>query len=303
MTSPMMTSVPQTASGRAAPLITIGMPLYNNAATVERAVRSLLAQTVDDLVLIASDDGSRDDTAERVARIAQEDRRLVLVRQPRNLNYGNFRYVLSQAAGPYFMFAAGDDWWEPTFIERCLEALEAHPAAVCAVPRIRFYPPNGEPKVTLGTNPLTGTVERNLVAYFRAPHCNSRRYGLFRTEVAQRAFPATDHHAYDLTFSACTLLDGHHVEVPEVLMHRDHTPPSRYVEYVPRDATGVVARWLPLLPMSRALIGTRRFPRRLDVLRSLAQLNLQHHLAYTDRFHPGYRRSLGSLVHRVFWRL
>jgi hypothetical protein len=31
------------------------------------------------------------------------------------------------------MFAAGDDWWLPTFIERCVAVLDADPQAVGAV--------------------------------------------------------------------------------------------------------------------------------------------------------------------------
>jgi hypothetical protein len=59
-------------------------------------------------------------------------------------------------------------------------------------------------------------------------------YGVFRTPVAQRAFPPTDFFAYDWAFSIGTLRDGTHVEVPEVLMWRDYTDPARYTEYAPK---------------------------------------------------------------------
>ena len=49
------------------PRLTIGMPLYNNASTIARALESLLAQSFMDFTIIASDDGSTDDTVQILA--------------------------------------------------------------------------------------------------------------------------------------------------------------------------------------------------------------------------------------------
>lgn len=42
--------------------VTIGMPLYNNEASLEKSIESVLAQTETDFELILSDDGSTDNT-------------------------------------------------------------------------------------------------------------------------------------------------------------------------------------------------------------------------------------------------
>ncbi|MEP6637040.1 MAG: glycosyltransferase, partial [Acidobacteriota bacterium] len=91
--------------------LTIGMPLYNNAPSIRRALDSLLAQTFRDFRILISDDGSTDGTADICDEYARRDARITVVRQRANLNYGNFRFVLREADTPFFMFAAGDDYW------------------------------------------------------------------------------------------------------------------------------------------------------------------------------------------------
>jgi glycosyltransferase involved in cell wall biosynthesis len=271
--------------------VTIGMPLYNNERTVTRAIASLQRQTMGDFHLIASDDGSRDATIGLVETMARNDRRISLVRQPRNLNYGNFRYVLQQARAPYFMFAAGDDWWEDRFIESGVTALEQNAEAICAATRVLMHPTEGDAFVSNGTSPLTESVSRNLSRYLSAPGDNSRMYGLFRTDVAQRSFPDTDHFAFDWTFSVTSLIFGTHVEIPHVLMHREVTPSGRYVEYVRRDARNGVERAIPLLPMTRHLLLDTRVPRTREVMRALFDLNLTYHGDYVRRYHPWLNRA------------
>jgi glycosyltransferase involved in cell wall biosynthesis len=52
------------------PLVSVIMPVYNAASTVEQAVRSLLRQTYTDLELVLVDDGSTDQSVALVEAIA-----------------------------------------------------------------------------------------------------------------------------------------------------------------------------------------------------------------------------------------
>ena len=196
-----------------------------------RALDSLRAQTFADFVVVMSDDISSDDTASIAEKYCLSDNRFTLVRQSRNLNYGNFRYVLSTARTEYFMFAAGDDVWEPTFVEACISAIRNDPRAVCAVPRVKFVVEDGTTVLAKGTRPLSGSPAENICDFLtNYPDDNSRMYGVLRTAVAQGAFPVDDHHAWDHTFSIGTLLCGTRLEVRQRLMVRETTPYSKYME-------------------------------------------------------------------------
>jgi hypothetical protein len=162
--------------------------------------------------------------------------------------------------------------------------------------RVLMHPARGEPYLSTGTVPLTESVSRNVARYLWDPDDNTRIYGLFRTEVAQRSFPATDHFAFDWTFCAASLTFGTHVEIPQVLMHREVTPPERYGEYVRRDARNAIERAMPLLPMTRHVLATARMPRTRQVLRALVDLNLGYHMDYVRRYHPWLARAYATLA-------
>lgn len=268
------------------PRLTIGMPLYNNATTIRRAIESLLSQSFADFRLLVSDDGSKDETPFICQDYAERDKRIDIVRQPKNLNYGNFRYVLGAATTPFFMFAAGDDYWHRDYARRMIDELDANPDAVCAVSRVGFVTGTEVVGLSEGTEPLVGERIDNLLYYLESPNDNSRMYGVFRTDVAQRAFPPADFHAYDWAFSAGTILEGKHIEVPEILMWRDRTDPHQYTEYVRRDAKSAINRVFPMLPLTADLLGRLRAPRSYRVLRQLFWLNVEYHLGYLRRYHP-----------------
>jgi len=266
--------------------LTVGMPLYNNGHTIERALDSLVRQSLRAFCLVISDDGSTDRTVEICTEYAKRDSRIKVVRQPRNLNYGNFRYVLQRASTPFFMFAAGDDYWHPDYAARMIEALECEPAAVCAVSRVAFVKGDSIVHRDAGTTPLCGDAQANIVAFLSDPASNSRLYGVFRTDVAKRAFPARDFHAFDWAFAVGTLREGIHLEVPEILMWRDSTEPDRYIELVRRDAHSVWTRLFPMVPLTIDVVGRLAVPMTFPLFRQLVWLNAFFHIQYLKRYHP-----------------
>lgn len=127
-------------STSAPPRVTIGVPVYNGAATLEAAVRPLLAQTFTDFELLISDNASTDATAEIAARLAREDSRIRYVRQTENLGAnGNYSFVGRNARGEYLKWCSASDYCAPTMVERCVAALDANPDAVLAAPRTRLF--------------------------------------------------------------------------------------------------------------------------------------------------------------------
>lgn len=268
--------------------VTVGMPVYNNSATLEAALQSLQAQTVQDLRIVISDDRSSDDTRSICEAYARRDPRISFVPQPANLGYANFKFVLDRAETPFFMWAAGDDRWARTFVEQNLRALKLDASLVASVSKVRFEN-GGEPAhLSRGTYPLVGGVRENIAAFLRAPEDNSRLYSLFRAEVLKRSFPSRPFHAFDWAVSAATLLHGKHNEVPDVLMFRDWTAPVRYTALVRKDHSSFGARAFPLLAMTRWLLFEARIPLTWPIAGALIALNIDKHYEYCEAYHPRY---------------
>jgi glycosyltransferase involved in cell wall biosynthesis len=108
---------------RRAPLVTIGIPTYNRAATtLPLALGSALRQTYPALEIIVADNASTDGTATAVGSL--QDPRLRYLRHARNtLANDNFNFCVEQARGDYFLLLHDDDLIDPDFVDSCMRAL------------------------------------------------------------------------------------------------------------------------------------------------------------------------------------
>lgn len=113
------------------PIITIGMPVFNDVDFIEASLLSVLNQTRKDFVLILSDDGATDGSTEICLKYAALDNRIVFHRQTKNIGISkNMEFLLHQAKTPYFMWAGDDDLIHPDFIAKHIQHLEEHPNAI-----------------------------------------------------------------------------------------------------------------------------------------------------------------------------
>ena len=104
------------------PKTAVIMPAYNSGATIEASVRSILNQTVSNLVLIVVDDGSTDDTAAVLEKLRVEDERLMPMTVP-NGGPAKARNLALDAVpedAEYIMFADSDDLLESDALEYAL---------------------------------------------------------------------------------------------------------------------------------------------------------------------------------------
>lgn len=285
--------------------VTVGVPVYNGAATLRRAVESILAQTQKPDLIHISDNGSTDATGEIGQALAAEHPTVSYTRQPTNLGYTpNFRFLLQQATTLYFMWVAADDYLDSTYVERMLAVLESDPGVVTCVSQVRFVRPDGSSRLAVGTYPLQADMVSNLAAYLSNPHDNARLYGLHRTDALRKACPGGDFViAWDWALMAGTLLYGRHAEIPETLMVRDETPHQVYVIMMRRHARWWLERIVPLLPMSLDLLVHQRIPLRLPVVKALLYLNLTMHFDYALAFHPRYAKVEPFVRRHLLWRL
>jgi glycosyltransferase involved in cell wall biosynthesis len=97
------------------PSVSIILPTYNRADTIERAVRSVQAQTFTDWELLVVDDGSQDGTADLLGGLG--DDRIRVMRQANAGTYVARNAGLAASRGRLLTFLDSDDAWRPHFLE------------------------------------------------------------------------------------------------------------------------------------------------------------------------------------------
>src|SRR5688572_1962320 len=118
------------------PRVSVGMPAYNSAKWIEPAISSILEQTFADFELIISDNASTDATYEICERFARRDSRVRLLRNSVNIGANrNYMAVLDAGRAPFFKWTTSSDWCAPSFLEKCVAALQRDPQSVLACPR------------------------------------------------------------------------------------------------------------------------------------------------------------------------
>ena len=119
------------------PKITIGVPVYNGEKFIKKCLDSILKQTRIDFELIISDNASTDSTAIICKEYQKKDNRIKCIFQKKNLGQlNNFKTVLENASGDYFLFAAVDNYFSPTFLEKCAKILDSDPKVVGCISKI-----------------------------------------------------------------------------------------------------------------------------------------------------------------------
>lgn len=107
-----------------APVVSIGVPVYNGEQHLRAALDSLLRQSHADLELVISDNASTDATWDICTEYARNDARVRPFQQQENRGVAaNWNFVALQARGRYFKWASASDVVAPTMVARCLEAM------------------------------------------------------------------------------------------------------------------------------------------------------------------------------------
>lgn len=116
-------------------LVSVIIPAYNASRWIERTLASVCAQTYTRLEIIVVDDGSTDDTAQRVERAALDDARIRLCRQANAGPAAARNHAIAKSNGAYIAPIDADDLWAQDNVALQVEALEANPAATFSFAR------------------------------------------------------------------------------------------------------------------------------------------------------------------------
>ena len=98
------------------PLVSIIVPVYNGAGTIEKCLRRIQHQSYRQIEVLIVDDGSTDETPEICQRFLRQDRRFRLLRQEHLGVAAGRNLAMRQAKGQYLQFCDSDDWmtWDAT---------------------------------------------------------------------------------------------------------------------------------------------------------------------------------------------
>jgi len=223
------------------PRVSIGLPVYNGSAFVAEAIESIRSQSFGDFELLVSDNASTDETGDIVRDLAASDDRITYL--PGEANIGanrNFNRTFFYARGEYFKWAAHDDVLESTFLQRCVETLDADPSTVLVHTRTEYIGADSNPLRPLARGYLgsDGFIERlalddsvsqlmrSAKAAVRFDAVVNRMsvfydvFGLGRADAFERSLLLRDYYGADKVFLAEMALCGKLERLTDTLFKR-----------------------------------------------------------------------------------
>ncbi len=122
------------------PKVSIGVPVYNGEDFLAARLDSILNQSFNDFEIILSDNASTDTTKEICIKYQNLDKRIKYHRQKNNQGlFYNYKFVLDNSKGDYFVIANADDLWENNFLKENIQILNSDRSVVVSCGKIIRY--------------------------------------------------------------------------------------------------------------------------------------------------------------------
>ncbi|MBP9500803.1 MAG: glycosyltransferase family 2 protein [Candidatus Promineofilum sp.] len=213
-----------------APRVTVGLPIYNGQNYLVETIESILAQTFTDFELVISDNASTDETEKICREYLAKDERIRYFRNSVNLGAAaNYNHVFELGRGLYFKWAAHDDLLAPTFLERCVEALDNDPDVVLAYARAKAIDAKGDIVLQIPGKQFFGSPipRKRFYEFVLDPAPVVAVFGLMRRDVLGRTRLIGKYSGSDRPLLSELSLLGKFFEVPEFLFfYRFHEEQS-----------------------------------------------------------------------------
>ncbi len=208
------------------PRLTIGLPVYNGENYLAESIDALLAQSYTDFELVISDNASTDGTEEICRKYAAGDDRIRYVKQPVNIGAApNHNFLVDEARGELFKWAAHDDLFAPRLVESCVALLDANHDAALAHSYMAIVDEAGEVietyDYTLKTDSPSAPVRFRDLLFTDG---GDDFYGVIRTDVMRAIAPHDSYHNAGRKLVAEMALYGRFLQVPEVMFFRREHP-------------------------------------------------------------------------------
>ena len=196
------------------PLISIGMPIFNEGRFLLESLEALVRQDHPNIEFIIADNASTDETSAICTRYAERYPWIQYHRHEKNIGPGaNFAFVRAQATGSYFMWASGHDLWAPDYLSSCVAQLSTRKDAAIAFGSCSWIDGAGNCfGREYGCNDTRGldTVSRYFSVFWGNMH---PILGLIRTEWLKN-LPLINTVGADLILLTQLSLQGNFIHVP-----------------------------------------------------------------------------------------
>jgi glycosyltransferase involved in cell wall biosynthesis len=121
--------------------VTVVVPAFNVEKYIEACIESVLNQTFKNFEILVVNDGSTDNTVERLKRF--DDPRIHVIKQFNRGLAGARNTGIRRAAGDYVAFLDSDDRWHPEKLQRHVEHLDANPLVGVSYSQSAFIDEDG----------------------------------------------------------------------------------------------------------------------------------------------------------------
>lgn len=121
----MSTAIPD----QSVPRVSVVVPAWNAERFIEVTLATALGQTFSNIEIVVIDDGSKDQTAAVVHRIAASDSRVRLIQQSNTGLAGARNRGIRESCGELIAFLDHDDLWHPDKLALQVALLDSHPLA------------------------------------------------------------------------------------------------------------------------------------------------------------------------------
>jgi len=203
------------------------MPVFNGEKYLAKAIEAILQQDFAELELIICDNASTDSTRQICAEYSKHDARVRYHRHEANMGAAaNFNSTVSMATAPYFMWAADDDYYEPTYISRCLAVLDVDPDVVLCSTLVRIVDSDDQPVADYDSQ-LDDAGDQQPVdrlgAVIMHRHLCTDMFGVMRIETLKQTECLNEYYGADRGFLAEMVLLGRFSKIREPLFNnREH---------------------------------------------------------------------------------
>ncbi|NLT52197.1 MAG: glycosyltransferase family 2 protein [Ignavibacteria bacterium] len=216
---------------KSAPLVSLGLPVFNGSNFLEETLISISEQTFSDYELIISDNASTDSTYEICIKYAEKDNRIILTRNEQNKGAAyNYNKVFNQSKGKYFKWAAHDDLYEKNYLEKLIIPLEKDNKCAISYPKRIIINEKGIKEEYISDNlnlESSDPVERYKKFLYKFRYntvfCDPV-FGLIRRDVLEKTKLIGSYPTSDMNLLGELALRGKFIEVEEYLFLRRRHP-------------------------------------------------------------------------------